>query len=46
MNTPLKGAIVTGSTRRERRDDAVARWVLNLAKQCNDAGFVLVDIAD
>jgi len=39
-------AIVTGSTRPGRNNEAVARWVYGLSKRRNDAEFELVDIAD
>jgi NAD(P)H-dependent FMN reductase len=40
-------AIITGSTRPNRNNIAVARWVLELAaKRAADARFELVDIAD
>ena len=42
----LKVAIVTGSTRPGRHNEAVARWVEGLAKKRKDAEFELVDIAD
>lgn len=44
----LRIAVVIGSTRPERRGEAVARWVLErlLAQQHADASFVLLDIAD
>src|SRR3954464_8437179 len=42
----LKIAIVTGSTRPGRNNEAVARWVHGLAKTRKDAEFELVDIAD
>jgi len=42
----LKIGIVSGSTRPGRNNEAVARWVLGLAKQRQDAEFELVDIAD
>src|SRR5258708_2526796 len=42
----LKIAIVTGSTRPGRNNEAVARWVYDLAKERKDAEFELVDIAD
>jgi NAD(P)H-dependent FMN reductase len=45
MKEPLKIAIVTGSTRPGRHSEAVARWVLELAKGRKDAEFELVDIA-
>lgn len=41
----LKIAIVTGSTRPGRNNEAVARWVLDLSAQRSDAEFELVDIA-
>lgn len=41
----LRIAVVTGSTRPGRNHEAVARWVWSVAKQRNDAGFELVDIA-
>src|SRR2546430_454090 len=41
----LRVAIVTGSTRPGRNNEAVARWVYDLAKQRRDAEFELVDIA-
>jgi hypothetical protein len=41
----LRVAIVTGSTRPGRNNEAVARWVYDLAKQRSDAEFELVDIA-
>jgi NAD(P)H-dependent FMN reductase len=42
----LRVAIVTGSTRPGRKNEAVARWVYGLAKERKDAEFELVDIAD
>lgn len=42
----LKIAVVTGSTRPGRNNEAVARWVYTLAKERKDADFELVDIAD
>jgi len=42
----LKIAILTGSTRPGRNNEAVARWVLEQAKKRTDAEFELVDIAD
>ena len=39
-------AIITGSTRPNRNNIAVARWVLELAAKRGDARFELVDIAD
>lgn len=41
----LKIAVVTGSTRPGRKNEAVARWVSSVAKQRNDADFEVVDIA-
>ncbi|WP_433161736.1 NADPH-dependent FMN reductase [Kribbella sp. CA-247076] len=41
-----KIAIILGSTRPGRNGEAVARWVLDLAKQRGDAEFELIDIAD
>jgi NAD(P)H-dependent FMN reductase len=41
-----KIAIILGSTRPGRNGEAVAQWVLDLAKQRSDAEFELVDIAD
>lgn len=45
MSTP-RIAIITGSTRPGRNNEAVARWVYDLARQRTDATFELVDIAD
>jgi NAD(P)H-dependent FMN reductase len=42
----VKIAIVTGSTRPGRNNEAVSRWVLDTAAQRKDAEFELVDIAD
>jgi len=42
----LKIAIITGSTRPGRNNEAVARWVHHLAQQRTDAQFELIDIAD
>ena len=42
----LRIAIVTGSTRPGRNNEAVARWVERLAQQRTDALFELVDIAN
>ena len=39
-------AIVTGSTRPARNNEAVARWVFDLATERSDADFELVDIAE
>jgi NAD(P)H-dependent FMN reductase len=49
MNTTpslIRIAIVTGSTRPGRNNEAVARWVHQLASQRPDAEYELVDIAD
>jgi len=42
----LRIAIVTGSTHKGRLNDAVARWVYDVARTRRDAGFELVDIAE
>ncbi len=42
----LRVAIITGSTRPGRHNEAVARWVYGLAQERKDAEFALVDIAD
>jgi NAD(P)H-dependent FMN reductase len=39
-------AIITGSTRPGRNNEAVARWVYDIARKRRDAEFELVDIAD
>jgi NAD(P)H-dependent FMN reductase len=41
-----KIAIILGSTRPGRNGEAVAQWVLDIAKQRSDAEFDLVDIAE
>jgi len=41
----LKVAILTGSTRPGRNNEAVARWVFDLATKRSDAEFEFVDIA-
>ena len=41
-----KIAIILGSTRPGRNGEAVAQWVLDIAKQRSDAEFELVDIAE
>jgi NAD(P)H-dependent FMN reductase len=41
----LKIAIVTGSTRPGRNNEAVANWVYRIAKERKDVNFELVDIA-
>lgn len=42
----LRVAVVTGSTRPGRKNEAVARWVYMNAKERKDAEFELVDIAE
>ena len=42
----LKIAIVTGSTRPGRNNEAVSNWVYRIAKEHKDAEFELVDIAN
>ena len=42
----IRIAIVTGSTRPGRVNEAVARWVHDIANKRSDAQFELVDIAD
>ena len=44
--SPLRIAILTGSTRPGRNGEAVARWVYQLAQRRSDARFDLVDILD
>jgi NAD(P)H-dependent FMN reductase len=44
--SPLKVAIITGSTRPGRNNEAVARWVHRLASQRSDDEFELVEIAN
>jgi NAD(P)H-dependent FMN reductase len=41
-----KIAIILGSTRPGRNGEAVAKWVLDIAKQRSDAEFELIDIAE
>jgi NAD(P)H-dependent FMN reductase len=41
-----KIAIILGSTRPGRNGEAVAQWVLDIAKQRSDAEYELVDIAE
>ena len=41
----LKIAVVTGSTRPGRNNEAVAKWVYENARKRNDAEYELVDIA-
>jgi NAD(P)H-dependent FMN reductase len=42
----LRIAIVTGSTRPGRRNEAISRWVHDLATERKDADFELIDIAE
>jgi NAD(P)H-dependent FMN reductase len=42
----LKIAIILGSTRPNRVGEAVAVWVLEVAKKRKDAEFALIDLAD
>ncbi len=42
----LKIAIITGSTRPSRNNEAVAHWVYEIAVKRSDAEFELVDIKD
>ena len=42
----VKIAVITGSTRPGRNNEAVARWVYELADKRSDAEFELVDIKD
>jgi len=42
----IRVAIVTGSTRPGRNNEAVARWAFNVARKRSDAAFELVDIAE
>ncbi len=42
----VKIAILTGSTRPGRNNEAVAQWVLDQAKSRSDAEFEIVDIKD
>ncbi len=42
----IKLAIITGSTRPQRVNESVARWVYETARQRQDAEFELVDIKD
>jgi NAD(P)H-dependent FMN reductase len=45
-DSPLKVAIVTGSTRPGRKSETVARWVHDIAAKRDDATFEVVDIAE
>jgi NAD(P)H-dependent FMN reductase len=42
----IKVAVITGSTRPGRNNEAVAKWVFEIARQRNDAEFQYVDIQD
>ena len=42
----MKIAVITGSTRPRRNNEAVARWAYELASKRSDAEFELVDIKD
>jgi NAD(P)H-dependent FMN reductase len=42
----VKIAVITGSTRPGRNNEAVARWLYDLARKRSDAEFELVDIKD
>jgi NAD(P)H-dependent FMN reductase len=42
----IRIAIVTGSTRPGRNNEAIARWTFDIARKRNDAAFELVDIAE
>ena len=42
----IRIAVVTWSTRPRRNNEAVARWVFEIATERSDADFELVDIAD
>ncbi|MEX1056822.1 MAG: NAD(P)H-dependent oxidoreductase, partial [Natronospirillum sp.] len=42
----IKIAVITGSTRPGRNNEAVANWVLTNASKRTDAQFELLDIAD
>jgi len=42
----IRIGIILGSTRPGRNGEAVARWVLDVAKQRSDAEYELVDIAE
>lgn len=44
--SPVRIAIILGSTRPGRRGDAVARWVLDQASARGDAEYELIDLAD
>jgi NAD(P)H-dependent FMN reductase len=42
----IRIAVITGSTRPGRNNEAVAKWVFEIARQRNDAEFEYVDIQD
>ena len=42
----LKIAIIIGSTRPQRKGEAIARWVCDVARQRSDSDFDLVDLVD
>ena len=42
----LKIALIIGSTRPGRKAETVAKWVYEIARRRNDAGFELVDLKD
>ena len=42
----IRVAVITGSTRPRRNNEAVARWAFDVATERTDADFELVDIAD
>ncbi len=42
----IKTAIIVGTTRPGRKADAVARWVLDIAKKRKESEFEIVDIKD
>jgi NAD(P)H-dependent FMN reductase len=42
----IRVGIITGSTRPGRNNEAVAKWVHEIAKTRKDGEFELVDIAD
>jgi len=45
MTEPVNIALITGSTRPGRNNEAVSRWVEGIAKKRTDAHYELVDIA-
>jgi NAD(P)H-dependent FMN reductase len=46
QESSVKIGVITGSTRPRRNNEAVARWVYELARKRTDAQFALVDIKD